>query len=87
MLRGVRKIKFEERVSELLFQTVARIFRKDVSMLSRDTRFIEDLHAKSINIVEIIAELQGELEIEISMAKLRRKQTIGEVIDFVVSLK
>jgi len=83
----VRTIKFEERVSELLFQTVARIFRKDVSMLSRDTRFIEDLQAKSINIVEIIAELQGELEIEISMAKLRRKQTIGEVIDFVVSLK
>ena len=83
----MRTIKFEERVSELLFQTVARIFRKDVSMLSRDTRFIEDLQAKSINIVEIIAELQGELEIEISMAKLRRKQTIGEVIDFVVSLK
>jgi len=83
----VRTIKFEERVSELLFQTVARIFRKDVSMLSRDTRFIEDLQAKSINIVEIIAELQGALEIEISMAKLRRKQTIGEVIDFVVSLK
>ena len=83
----MRTIKFEERVSELLFQTVARIFRKDVSMLSRDTRFIEDLQAKSINIVEIIAELQGALEIEISMAKLRRKQTIGEVIDFVVSLK
>lgn len=80
-------MKFEEKVSQLVFQTVARIFRKDVGMLSRDTRFIEDLQAKSINIVEIIAELQNELEIEISMAKLRRKQTIGEVIDFVVSLK
>ena len=71
----------------MVFQTVARVFRKDVSMLSRDTRFIEDLKAKSVNIVEIIAELQNGLEIEISMAKLRRKQTIGEVIDFVVSLK
>jgi len=83
----VRTIKFEEKVSQLVFQTVARVFRKDVSMLSRDTRFIEDLKAKSVNIVEIIAELQNGLEIEISMAKLRRKQTIGEVIDFVVSLK
>lgn len=83
----MRTIKFEEKVSQLVFQTVARVFRKDVSMLSRDTRFIEDLKAKSVNIVEIIAELQNGLEIEISMAKLRRKQTIGEVIDFVVSLK
>ncbi len=40
---------------------------------------IEDLQAKSINIVEIIAVLQDALGIEISMAKLRRKKTIGEV--------
>ena len=79
-------MKLEEKVSQLVFETVARIFRKDISTLTKETRFIEDLQAKSINIVEIIAVLQDSLGMEISMAKLRRKQTIGEVIDYIVSL-
>lgn len=80
-------MKLEEMIAKKFFETVARIFRKDESELTRETRFIEDLKAKSVNIVELIAVLQNEFEIEIPMAKVRRKKTIGEAIDFVISLR
>ena len=68
-------------------KAVARIFRKDVSELTQNTRFVEDLHAKSVNIVELIAVLQNEFQIEIPMMKARRQKTIGESINFIISLR
>ena len=44
----------EERVSEKLMKTVARIFKKDISELSKDTRFVEDLKVKSVNVVGMV---------------------------------
>ena len=80
-------MKIEDRIAEGVMKAIAKIFRKDVSELSRNTRFLEDLHAKSVNIVEILAVLQNEFQIEIPMMKARRQKTIGESIDFIISLR
>ena len=80
-------MKIEDRIAEGVMKAVARIFRKDVSELTLNTRFVEDLHAKSVNIVELIAVLQNEFQIEIPMMKARRQKTIGESINFIVSLR
>ena len=80
-------MKIEERITERFMKEVARIFKKDVSELTRDTRFVEDLKAKSLNIVELIAVLENEFETEIPYAQARRRKTIGEAIDLVVSLR
>ncbi|MFH1652196.1 MAG: acyl carrier protein [Chloroflexota bacterium] len=77
----------QERIAERLVKEVARIFKRDESTLSRDTRFVEDLKAKSLNIVELIAVLEDAFETEIPYAEARRKKTIGEAIDFVVALR
>lgn len=47
---------------------VARISNKDVSELTRDTRFVEDLQVKSLNVVELVALLENEFA-GISVAK------------------
>ena len=80
-------MKIEDRIAEGVMKAVARIFRQDVSELTLNTRFVEDLHAKSVNIVELIAVLQNEFQIEIPMMKARRQKTIGESINFIVSLR
>jgi acyl carrier protein len=80
-------LKIEDRIAEGVMKAVARIFRKDVSELTLNTRFVEDLRAKSVNIVELIAVLQNEFQIEIPMMKARRQKTIGESINFIVSLR
>ena len=69
-----------------MVEAVARIFRKDVSELTPGIRFLEDLHAKSINIVELIAVLQDHFQIEIPMMKVRRQKTIGEAVEFIAGL-
>ena len=80
-------MKIEDKIAEGVMKAVARIFRKDVSELTLNTRFVEDLRAKSVNIVELIAVLQNEFQIEIPMMKARRQKTIGESINFIVSLR
>ena len=80
-------MKIEDRIAEGVMKAVARIFRKDVSELTLNTRFVEDLRAKSVNIVELIAVLQNEFQIEIPMMKARRQKTIGESINFIINLR
>ena len=80
-------MKIEERIAEGVIKEVARIFKKDVNELTMDTRFVEDLHAKSVNIVALIALLENEFGIEIPYMQARRRKTIGEAIDLIVDLR
>ena len=73
----------EERVIEI----VARVFHKEVTEINRDTRFIDDLFAKSINIVELFAVLEDELHLPtIPLSKARQMNTVGKAIDLIASL-
>jgi acyl carrier protein len=80
-------LTFEDKIAEAVMKDVASVFNKDVSEISRDTRFAEDLHAKSVDVVEFIALLENEFQVEIPYAETRRRKTIGEAIDLVVSLR
>ncbi|MFH0959507.1 MAG: phosphopantetheine-binding protein, partial [Pseudomonadota bacterium] len=55
----------EERVTDSVMKGVARICKKDIGTLSRDTRFVDDLYIKSINVVELVSLLENEFEVEI----------------------
>jgi acyl carrier protein len=72
----------EDRVKEV----VARVFHKDVDQLNRDTRFVQDLYAKSLNIIELIAVLEDEFDIDIPSAEARKRRTVGEAVDLVEGL-
>lgn len=72
----------EERVKE----TVARVFHREVTEIGHNTRFVEDLLAKSVNIVELSAILGFELGITIPLAQARRAKTVGEAVELVRSL-
>ena len=77
----------EERIAERVVKEVARIFKKEISEITRDTRFVEDLHAKSLNIVELVAVLENEFQVMLPFAETRRKKTVGEAIDLVISIR
>lgn len=78
--------KDDKKIHDTVVEAVARIFRKDVSELTPGIRFLEDLQAKSINIVELVAVLQDHFQIEIPMMKVRRQKTIGEAVEFIAGL-
>jgi acyl carrier protein len=79
-------VTVREGIPERVTAEVANIFKRNISDVARDTRFIEDLDAKSVNYVQLIAVLDDALGIDIPFMELRRKKTVGEAIDFVAGL-
>ena len=64
---------------------VALEFKKNENELSRDIRFLEDLFAKSIQIVEMCALMEMKFDIEIPLSEVRENKTIGQAIDYIVA--
>jgi acyl carrier protein len=69
-----------------IIERTAQVFKKDPGELSADTRFVEDLKAKSVNYVQIIAILEDAFDVQINFMKFRRKKTLGEAAEFVAQL-
>ena len=76
----------KDEILEKIIQRAAELFKKDTGELNTDTRFVEDLKAKSVNLVQIIAVLEAEFDVEINFMEFRRKKTFGEAAEFVAAL-
>lgn len=55
--------------------------------LANDSRFIEDLGADSLDVVEIIMALENEFNIEIGDDTAENLATVGSVIDHINSVQ
>ncbi len=77
---------FQEEVIEILKNKAADIFGVDASSLGPNTRFKEDLHAKSVNIVQFSAALEDEYEIEVPFMELDKKDTFADAAAYVDGL-
>ena len=75
---------------ELREQIVNDIIAKATSIfggeITEETRFTEDLKAKSLHLVQIVTMLEDNYDVEVQYMKFRRYPTIGEAADFVLSL-
>lgn len=68
-------------------QIVAEQLDYDVEQLSDNTLFVEDLHADSLEIVELIMALEEELDAEISEDDIENIKSIGDLADVLFSRK
>ena len=56
----------------------------DKSEITRDTHFINDLNADSLDTVELVMEFEDEFELSASpMRRPRRSRTVGQAIDYI----
>lgn len=62
---------------------VGEIFKVPAENISRETKFTDDLHAKSIDIVALLAALGGEFGISVSSQEVQSNQTVGQAIDYI----
>lgn len=76
----------KNQVLEKIIQRASELFKKSPSELSGDTRFVEDLNAKSVNFVQIIAVLEDAFDVEITFMDFRRKKTFNEAAEFIAQL-
>jgi acyl carrier protein len=69
----------EERVIELVCENLG----VNKEQVTRSSSFIEDMGADSLDIVELVMELEEEFEITIPDDQAEKIKTVGEAIDYI----
>ncbi|MGN0771755.1 MAG: acyl carrier protein [Christensenellales bacterium] len=65
---------------EKLVDIIAKVMNLDKSTLTMETSFKDDLDADSLDVVEIIMEVENEFGVEISDDEIIDYKTIGDVV-------
>ena len=55
----------------------------DVSEISRETSFVNDLNADSLDTVELVMEFEDQFDLSIPDEEAEKIQTVGEAIDHI----
>jgi acyl carrier protein len=55
----------------------------DMSEITRETSFVNDLNADSLDTVELVMEFEDEFELSIPDEEAERIQTVGQAIDYI----
>ena len=55
----------------------------DVSEITRETSFVNDLNADSLDTVELVMEFEDQFDLSIPDEEAEKIQTVGEAIDHI----
>ncbi len=74
-------------VEERVVDIVAEQLGVEKDKISRETSFVNDLGADSLDTVELVMELEEEFNISIPDEAAEKIQKVGEAVDFIESAK
>ena len=73
----------EKSVEDRVMKVVHDDMRANTDGISRATRFIDDINADELDLVELVMAIEEEFGFEISLEDAEKFETIGDVIDYV----
>ncbi|MDR0446761.1 MAG: acyl carrier protein [Oscillospiraceae bacterium] len=73
-------------VSEKIRQALAAQFERDIAEITEATNIVEDLGADSLDLVELVSELENEYGITVTDEKIYTCFTVGELAAYIESL-
>lgn len=77
---GVDVQAIENRVIEIISEQMGA----DKSEITRETSFINDLNADSLDTVELVMEFEDEFDMSIPDEDAEKIQTVGAAIDYII---
>ena len=79
-------MSIREEVVQALSKKAAELFGLDQATLSSDTRFNEDLNAKSVDMVKFSALLEDIYEVEVPFMEFIKNQTFGDAAAYIAGM-
>jgi acyl carrier protein len=73
----------EQEIEAKVIEIVANQMGADKAQISRNTSFVEDLNADSLDTVELVMEFEDEFETSIPDEQAEKIKTVGQAIDFI----
>ena len=73
----------EQEIESKVIEIVADQLGADKAKISRETRFVDDLNADSLDTVELVMEFEDEFETSIPDEQAEKIKTVGQAIDFI----
>ena len=75
-----------EEVEAKIIEIVSEQMGVDKSEIARETSFINDLNADSLDTVELVMEFEDEFDMSIPDEEAEKIQTVGAAIDYIVQV-
>src|SRR5438270_12646504 len=72
-----------EDIEQKVIEIVSEQMGVEKSEITRETHFIDDLNADSLDTVELVMEFEDEFELSIPDEETDRCQTVGQAIDYI----
>lgn len=73
----------EKAIEEKVIAIVAEQMGKDKAEITRNTDFVQDLNADSLDTVELVMEFEDEFETSIPDEQAEKIKTVGQAIDYI----
>jgi acyl carrier protein len=78
-----RRIYKVASVYDRVVEIVAEQLGAEKDKISKDTHFVNDLSADSLDVVELVMELEEEFDINIPDDAAEKIQTIGQAVEYI----
>lgn len=73
----------EQEIESKVIEIVAEQMGADKAKITRDTHFVDDLNADSLDTVELVMEFEDEFDTSIPDDQAEKIHTVGQAIDFI----
>lgn len=73
-------------IEDKVIDIISEQLGTDKSEITRETSFINDLNADSLDTVELVMELEDEFDTNIPDEEAEKIQTVGAAVDFITKM-
>lgn len=74
-----------QEIFDRFVQCAVKTLSVEAAQVTKEATFAEDLEADSLDVVELVMELEEEFGIEVPEEELQDVKTVGQAFDIIVS--
>lgn len=73
----------EKVVKEKIIEILAEHLEQDKSKITLESSIVDDLGADSLDVVDIVKDIEDEFSVEIPESEIENMKTVGDIVSFI----